>query len=153
MPPVLAFYRAEQPFQVPQGPPARLRPPEPAGNALVHPLNALGPPGDLRHLVSPNSHQATSTLLGCLKFYLLLICNYVLSWTAPDDDSVTGYRILRRRPREGENTLLVYVSDTGNTATTNTGANAATSNRYVYRVKAINPVGIGHWSNYARVDK
>ena len=33
----------------------------------------------------------------------------VLSWEAPDDDSITGYQILRRRPTEGENTLLVYV--------------------------------------------
>ena len=76
-----------------------------------------------------------------------------LTWRAPDDDSVTGYQILRRRPTEGENTLLVYVSDTGNTATIYTDTNAAASNRYVYRVKAINPVGISHWSNYARVDK
>ena len=66
---------------------------------------------------------------------------------------MTGYQILRRRPTEGENTLLVYVSDTGNTATIYMDTNAAASNRYVYRVKAINPVGISHWSNYARVDK
>ena len=38
-----------------------------------------------------------------------------LRWEAPDDDSVTGYQILRRRPREGEKTLLVYVNDTGST--------------------------------------
>ena len=41
-----------------------------------------------------------------------------LTWTAPDDDSVTGYRILRRRPREGEDSLLVYVSNTESTDTT-----------------------------------
>ena len=40
-----------------------------------------------------------------------------LSWDAPDDDTVTGYQILRRRPTEGENTLLVHVNDTGSTAT------------------------------------
>ncbi len=43
-----------------------------------------------------------------------------LNWRAPDDDSVTGYRILRRRPGEGEDTLLVYVQDTGSTATSYT---------------------------------
>ena len=34
-----------------------------------------------------------------------------LSWEAPDDDSITGYQILRRRPTEGEDTLLVYVEE------------------------------------------
>ena len=42
-----------------------------------------------------------------------------LSWT-PDDASVTGYEILRRRPQAGEDALTVYVSDTGSTATTYT---------------------------------
>ena len=42
----------------------------------------------------------------------------VLSWEAPDDDSITGYQILRRRPTEGEDTLLVYVADTQSTAAT-----------------------------------
>ncbi len=36
-----------------------------------------------------------------------------LSWEAPDDESVTGYRILRRRPDQGETELLAHVSDTG----------------------------------------
>ena len=36
----------------------------------------------------------------------------VLSWDASSNDSITGYRILRRRPTEGEGTLLVYVADT-----------------------------------------
>ena len=35
--------------------------------------------------------------------------NIVLSWSAPSDESVTGYQVLRRRPTEGEETLLVYV--------------------------------------------
>ena len=34
----------------------------------------------------------------------------VLSWTAPNDDSIMGYQVLRRRPGEGESTLLVYVA-------------------------------------------
>ena len=37
---------------------------------------------------------------------------------APVDASVTGCRILRRRPSQGEDTLFVYVADTGSTATT-----------------------------------
>ena len=75
LPAVLALYLAEQPFQMLQGPPTRLRPPEPACDALVHLLNPLGPPGDLRHLISPNNQRITSTLLACLKFYPLLIYN------------------------------------------------------------------------------
>ena len=75
-----------------------------------------------------------------------------LTWNAPDDDSVTGYQILRRRPQEGENTLEIYVSNTGSTATEYTDADAPAGTRYVYRVKAINEAGAGGRSNYARVD-
>ena len=47
----------------------------------------------------------------------------VLSWEAPGDDSITGYQVLRRRPTEGEDTLLVYVADTQSAATTYTDTN------------------------------
>ena len=73
-----------------------------------------------------------------------------LTWDAPDDDSVTGYLILRRRPHEGEETLLVHVENTGSTATTYTDTNVTSGVRYVYRVKAINSAGVGAQSNYAR---
>ncbi len=72
----------------------------------------------------------------------------VLSWNAPDDDSITGYQILRRRPTEGEDTLLVYVEDTGDTTTTYTDTNVTAGVRHVYRVKAINAGGLSEWSNY-----
>ena len=75
-----------------------------------------------------------------------------LTWNAPDDDSVTGYQILRRRPQEGENSLEIYVSDTGSTASEYTDADAPAGTRYVYRVKAINEAGAGARSNYAKVD-
>ena len=71
----------------------------------------------------------------------------VLSWTAPDD-SVTGYQILRRRPQQGETTLLVYVADTQSTATTFTDTDVTAGTKHVYRVKAINPAGLSPWSNY-----
>ena len=73
-----------------------------------------------------------------------------LTWDAPDDDSVTGYLILRRRPHEGEETLLVHVENTGSAATTYTDTNATSGVRYVYRVKAINAAGLSQWPNYAR---
>ena len=75
-----------------------------------------------------------------------------LSWEAPADESVTGYRILRRRPLEGEDTLLVYVADTGNTATTYTDTAVTAGTRHVYRVKAINRAGVSLRSNFVRVD-
>ena len=72
----------------------------------------------------------------------------VLSWDAPTDDSITGYQILRRRPTEGESSLLVYVENTGTTTTTYTDTNVTAGIRHVYRVKAINAGGLSEWSNY-----
>ena len=50
----------------------------------------------------------------------------ILNWSSPvqDSASVTGYEVLRRRPKEGEDTLLVFVADTGSTATTYVDATA-----------------------------
>lgn len=74
-----------------------------------------------------------------------------LNWQTPDDDSVTGYQILRRRPQMGEDTFLVYVKNTGSTATTFTDRVVTAFTRHVYRVKAINAAGLSEWSNAARV--
>ena len=76
----------------------------------------------------------------------------VLSWDAPADDSITGYQILRRRPTEGEDSLLVYVENTGNTNTTYTDTSVTAGVRHVYRVKAINAIGLSDQSNFARAD-
>ena len=72
----------------------------------------------------------------------------VLSWTAPNDDSITGYQILRRLPSEGVSALLVYVADTESTATTFTDTGVTAGVKHVYRVKAINAAGLSGWSNY-----
>ena len=90
---------------------------------------------------APQNLRATSTA-----------SSVTLEWDAPDDASVTGYRVLRRRPLEGESTLLVYVEDTGNTDTTyvDTGVDPGTA--YVYRVRAINAAGAGARSNSVRVE-
>ena len=74
-----------------------------------------------------------------------------LSWDAPNDDSVTGYQILRRRPREGEKTLLVHVNDTGSTATEYTDNDVTPDVLHAYRVKAINAVGLSRQSNFVNV--
>ena len=74
-----------------------------------------------------------------------------LSWDAPADDSVTGYRILRRKPDEGENNLLVHVNDTGSTATEYTDNDVTPDARHVYRVEAINAFGLSRRSNFVNV--
>ena len=74
-----------------------------------------------------------------------------LSWDAPNDDSVTGYQILRRRPSEGEGTLLVHVNDTGSTATEYTDNDVTADVLHAYRVKAINAVGLSWQSNFVNV--
>ena len=66
-----------------------------------------------------------------------------LAWDAPDDGSVTGYRILRRIPAAGERSLSVHVPDTGSAATSYTDADVAAGTKYVYRVRAINEAGVG----------
>ena len=94
------------------------------------------PPGHPRNLTGAANPDGSVTLN----------CN------APDDDSVTGYQILRRRPSEGESTLLVYVEDTGNTATTYTDSDVTAGILHVYRVKAINDAGLSERSNYVQAD-
>ena len=74
-----------------------------------------------------------------------------LSWDAPDDDTITGYQILRRRPSLGEDELLIYVADTGSAATSYTDTEATPQVRHAYRVKAINSAGVGNRSNYVNV--
>ena len=90
------------------------------------------PPGAPRNLTGTANSDGTVTL----------------SWDAPDDDSVTGYQILRRSPTQGERKLLVYVNDTGTTATEYTDNDVTPDELYAYRVKAINPVGISRRSEF-----
>ena len=66
-----------------------------------------------------------------------------LTWETPDDDSVTGYQILRRNPDAGEQSVSILVSDTGSVATSYTDMDVAAGTKYMYRVKAINEAGVG----------
>ena len=78
-----------------------------------------------------------------------------LSWDAPAEDtgSITGYEVLRRRPRQGENTLLVYVADTRSTSTSYTDAAANEPGElYVYGVKALRGGEKSGRSNDVNVD-
>ena len=79
-----------------------------------------------------------------------------LSWDAPANgtDAVVGYQILRRRPRAGEQTLLVFVTDTGTTDTTYADPTAnEVGQRYTYRVKAVLARDqLSKRSNFVRID-
>ena len=63
-----------------------------------------------------------------------------LTWDAPDDATVSGYRILRRQP--GQDTFVQYdVSGAGSTTYVDTmGIEPGT--RYIYRVHAVYPAGL-----------
>ena len=72
-----------------------------------------------------------------------------LRWDAPDDETVDGYRILRRRPTEGQDELTIHVDDTGTVETTYVDTTIASSVRHTYRVKALYGEAESEVSNYA----
>jgi hypothetical protein len=76
--------------------------------------------------------------------------NIVLSWAGPDDAGITGHRNLRPRPTEDEDTLLVYVTDTGNIPATHTDTNAQAGVGSVCRVEAISSARLSPRSNFTR---
>ena len=106
-----------------------------AATAEVAAGGPTDPPGSPRKLTGTANSDGTVTL----------------SWDAPNDDSVTGYQILRRRPREGEKILLVYVNNTGSTATEYTDNDVTPDVLHAYRVKAVNAVGLSRQSKFVNV--
>ena len=82
-----------------------------------------------------------------------------LSWDDPDDDSITGYRVLRRSrdgdahgDGEGSAQFVVIMDDTGTSDASYTDTSVTARTRYVYRVKAINAVGLSERSGYVNVE-
>ena len=73
-----------------------------------------------------------------------------LYWNAPDDE-VTGYRILRSRHSLGELDLLVYLADTGSTATTYTDTGMVAGVPHNYRVQAIRDGVLGERTNQIKI--
>ena len=70
-----------------------------------------------------------------------------LYWNAPDDE-VTGYRIDRRRYSLGEPKGLVYVEDTGSTATAYTDTEVTAGAPHSYRVQAIRGAELGEKTKF-----
>ena len=75
----------------------------------------------------------------------------VLTWDDPDDDTITGYVILRRIPGvDPEGQFSELVSNTGTDATTYTDDTVSAENRYTYRIKAVNVAGLSEVSSWVR---
>ena len=76
-----------------------------------------------------------------------------LTWDDPNDDSITGYVILRRnRDTDVEGEFTTLVSDTGTADTTYTNDNVAAETPYTYRIKAINDQGVSERSRWFHID-
>ena len=76
-----------------------------------------------------------------------------LTWDNPDDDSITGYVILRRIPGvDPQGQFDELAATTGTAATTYTDDTVASSTRYTYRIKAINGAGTSERSRWVHID-
>ena len=77
----------------------------------------------------------------------------VLTWDDPNDDSITGYVILRRnRQTTVSGQFSELVADTGSAATTYTDDSVAAETNYTYRIKAINEHGVSERSRWFHID-
>ena len=77
----------------------------------------------------------------------------VLTWKDPNDESITGYVILRRvRVNDQGGDFSVLVANTGSAATTYTDTTVAASTTYTYRIKAINQYGASERSRWVHID-
>ena len=77
----------------------------------------------------------------------------VLTWDDPEDDSITGYVILRRvRVNDQGGDFSVLVANTESAATTYTDNEVAASTTYTYRIKAINEHGTSERSRWVHID-
>ena len=77
----------------------------------------------------------------------------VLSWDDPQDDSITGYVILRRnRATTAPGEFTELVSDTGSAATTYTDDSVSADASYTYKIRAINGHGVSELSRWMRAD-
>ena len=77
----------------------------------------------------------------------------VLTWDDPNDDTITGYVILRRnRETDAQGQFTELAPDTGTAATTYTDETVAAETLYTYRIKAINAHGTSERSRWFHID-
>ena len=76
-----------------------------------------------------------------------------LAWDDPGDDSISGYRILRRdAANQPPGTFSTVKQNTGSASTSYTDDTVSAQTRYVYRVQAINSQGTSARSGYVNVE-
>ena len=76
-----------------------------------------------------------------------------LTWDAPQDDSITGYVILRRnRDTDAQGQFTELVNDTGSAGTGYTDGSVAAGTPYTYRIQAINGHGVSERSRWFHID-
>ena len=74
-----------------------------------------------------------------------------LTWEDPNDDSITGYQVLRHdKAIHEEGTFETVAPDTASAKTTYTDVTAELDKQYVYRIKAINAGGLSEISSWVR---
>ena len=77
----------------------------------------------------------------------------VLTWDDPNDDTITGYVILRRnRETDAQGQFTELAPDTGTAVTTYTDDTVAAETPYTYRIKAINAHGTSERSRWFHID-
>ena len=107
-----------------------------AATAAVAGVQPTGPPAKPKGLEGTASHDSVT-----------------LTWDDPQNDSITGYVILRRVPGvDPEGHFDVLVADTGTAATTYADNEVAAETRYTYRIKAINGAGTSERSRWSHID-
>ena len=83
----------------------------------------------------------------------LSVKQVTLTWDDPQDDSITGYVILRRiRGYDAEGVFTTHVEDTGSAATTYTDDATEWETPYTYRIKAVNEHGTSERSRWVHVE-
>ena len=76
-----------------------------------------------------------------------------LTWDDPQDESITGYVVLRRvRENDTGGDFSELVADTGSAATTYTDDTVVAETTYTYRLKAINEHGVSERSRWFHID-
>ena len=76
-----------------------------------------------------------------------------LTWDDPQDESITGYVVLRRvRENDTGGDFSVLVADTGSASATYTDDTVVAETTYTYRIKAINGAGTSERSRWVHID-
>ena len=103
--------------------------------------HGLSEPSDTVSMTTPAAPPAkpTGVDVGTTHFSVLLL------WTDPDDDTITGYQVLRG---DAEDSLAVLTDDTGDAATTSyTDDSVAAATTYYYAIRARNAAGLSEPSD------